>query len=67
MALAVIEKLGGKVPVIVAGSPAATDELKAAGVADFIHVRSNAVEFIANWQKRLGVTGSEGNELGGNR
>jgi methylmalonyl-CoA mutase len=67
MARPLIEKLGGKVPVIVAGSPAATDELKAAGVADFIHVRSNAVEFIANWQKRLGVTGSDVNELGGNQ
>ena len=72
MARPLIEKLGGKVPVIVAGSPAATDELKAAGVADFIHVRSNALEFIANWQKRLGVTNAAGTvlgvkELGGNQ
>lgn len=56
MAQPLIETLGGKVPVIVAGNPATTDQLKAAGVADFIHVRSNALEVLSTWQKRLGVT-----------
>jgi methylmalonyl-CoA mutase len=55
MAKPLIEKLGGKVPVIVAGSPAATDQLKADGVADFINVRSNALDVLSAWQKRLGV------------
>ncbi len=59
LARPLLEKLGGKVAVIVAGSPASSDELKAAGVADFIHVRSNALEFIAHWQQRLGVTAAE--------
>jgi methylmalonyl-CoA mutase len=62
LARPLIEKLGSKVPVIVAGSPASTDELKAAGVADFIHVRSNALEFIAHWQKRLGFSDAEVNQ-----
>ena len=56
MAKALIEKLGGKIPVIVAGSPATMDQLKADGVADFIHVRSNVLEVLSTWQKRLGVT-----------
>jgi methylmalonyl-CoA mutase len=56
MAKPLIEKLGGKVPVIVAGSPESTEQLKADGVADFINVRSNALEVLSTWQKRLGVT-----------
>jgi methylmalonyl-CoA mutase len=56
LAKPLIEKLGGKVPVIVAGNPATADQLKADGVADFIHMRSNAVAVLSTWQKRLGVT-----------
>jgi methylmalonyl-CoA mutase len=56
LAKPLIEKLGSKVPVIVAGSPTTTDQLKADGVADFIHARSNALEVLSTWQKRLGVT-----------
>jgi methylmalonyl-CoA mutase len=45
-----------KVPVIVAGNPKdQADVLKAAGVQDFIHVASNAVETLTDWQNRLGV------------
>jgi len=29
--------------------------LKQAGVADFVHVRSNAAEVLRAWQRRLGV------------
>jgi methylmalonyl-CoA mutase len=56
MAKPLIEKLGGKIPVIVAGNPATIDQLKADGVADFIHVRSNAIAVLSAWQLRLGVT-----------
>lgn len=38
-------------PVIIAGPP--TESV--AGVADFIHIRSNAAEVLRNWQARLGV------------
>lgn len=45
-----------KAPVVVAGNPAEQVEaLKAAGVADFVHVLSNAVETLTGWQNRLGV------------
>jgi methylmalonyl-CoA mutase len=45
-----------KAPVIVAGYPKdSIDQLRAAGVADFIHIRSNAVESLSRWQKQLGI------------
>jgi methylmalonyl-CoA mutase len=44
------------VPVIVAGYPKDQVEvLKAAGVADFVHVLSNAVDTLTAWQARLGI------------
>jgi len=47
---------GKTTPVIVAGNPAdSIEQLKQAGVADFIHVRSNAAEVLRAWQARLGV------------
>jgi methylmalonyl-CoA mutase len=45
-----------RVPVIVAGLPKDhVDALTAAGVAGFVHVRSNAVETLTEWQDRLGL------------
>jgi methylmalonyl-CoA mutase len=43
------------VPVIVAGNPESADQLKAMGVADFIHVRSNPIEVLTKLQEQLGV------------
>jgi methylmalonyl-CoA mutase len=44
------------VPVIVAGNPKEQIEaLKAAGVQGFIHIASDAVETLTQWQNRLGV------------
>jgi methylmalonyl-CoA mutase len=44
------------VPVIVAGNPKDQAEaLRAAGVADFVHVLSNAVDTLTRWQDRLGM------------
>ncbi len=44
------------VPVIVAGNPKEQIEaLKAAGVAGFIHVTSDAVQTLTEWQMRLGM------------
>jgi methylmalonyl-CoA mutase len=49
---------GKTTPVIVAGNPAdAVEQLTQAGVADFVHVRSNAAEVLRGWQERLGVSG----------
>ncbi|MGB9459116.1 MAG: methylmalonyl-CoA mutase family protein [Bryobacteraceae bacterium] len=45
-----------RVPVIVAGNPKEQiDALKAAGVAGFIHMQSDAVQTLTEWQKRLGM------------
>lgn len=45
-----------KVPVIVAGNPKESlDALKATGVAGFVHVMSNHVETLTEWQDKLGV------------
>jgi methylmalonyl-CoA mutase len=47
---------GKSTPVIVAGNPVdSIEQLKQAGVADFVHVRSNAAEVLRGWQRRLGV------------
>jgi len=44
------------VPVIVAGNPKDQIEaLQAAGVAGFIHMQSDAVQTLTDWQQRLGM------------
>ncbi|HWR35296.1 MAG TPA: methylmalonyl-CoA mutase family protein [Clostridia bacterium] len=44
------------VPVLIAGYPSeAIEQLRADGVVDFIHVRSNALEVLSAWQRKLGV------------
>jgi methylmalonyl-CoA mutase len=51
-----LKNTGRATPVIVAGFPKESIEaLKSAGVADFIHIRTNAAESLAAWQDRLGV------------
>ncbi len=56
LAKTVIDALHG-IPVIIAGNPKDAAQLRQAGVADFVHVRSNAVETLEAWQERLGVKG----------
>ena len=53
--LAQLRALGRETPVIVAGNPENAEELRAAGVADFVHVRSQPLEFLTRWQERLGI------------
>ena len=50
-----MKMLGCAVPVIVAGNPANAGALQQLGVADFIHLRSNPIEVLTKWQKRLGM------------
>jgi methylmalonyl-CoA mutase len=52
-----LKALGRKTPVIVAGYPDSAEQLKAEGVADFVHVKSNPVELLAKWQQQLGIEG----------
>ncbi len=53
--LPTLEKADRSVPVIVAGNPESADQLRTLGVADFIHVRTNPIEFLQTWQQRLGI------------
>jgi methylmalonyl-CoA mutase len=50
-----LKALGRETPVLIAGNPDSAAELQAAGIADFIHVRSNPIETLAKWQHRLGI------------
>lgn len=53
---AVLAELQGAMPLFLAGYP--TDHVeafKAAGVADFIHLKADCGKFLADWQKKLGV------------
>src|SRR5215831_2495384 len=53
-----------KQPVIVAGDPKAQlDQLKATGVEGFIHIRTDAITALTEWQNRLGI-GAQGTSHG---
>lgn len=53
---AVLAELQGSMPLILAGYPAEhIESFKAAGVADFIHLKADCGKFLAEWQKKLGV------------
>ena len=45
--------LDGRAEFVVAGAPACTDDLKAQGIEHFIHVRSNVLETLQEFNKRL--------------
>ncbi len=53
--LPALNAAGLTTPVVVAGNPENTEELKALGIAEFIHARSNPLEVLADWQQWLGV------------
>lgn len=44
-----------RVPVLVAGNPKEQEALTAAGVAGFVHLGSDAVQTLTEWQDRLGM------------
>ena len=50
-----LNALGRKTPVIVAGNPESAEQLLSAGVADFIHVRTNPIDALTKWQDHLGI------------
>jgi len=53
--MAKLKELGRTTPVIVAGTPEDAEKLAAAGVAAFVHVRSNPVEVLTKWQEQMGI------------
>jgi methylmalonyl-CoA mutase len=52
-----LKALGRETPVIVAGNPENAVEVAAAGIAGFVHARSEPLEVLAKWQRRLGIRG----------
>jgi methylmalonyl-CoA mutase len=50
-----VHALGRSTPILVAGNPETSEQIKAAGVADFVHVRSNSIELLTKWQHHLQI------------
>ena len=40
---------------VVAGAPACSEDLKSAGIENFIHMRSNVLEELKGYNKKLGI------------
>jgi methylmalonyl-CoA mutase len=51
----IYNRLKDKAIILVAGNPASIDELKSKGLENFIHVRSNVIEMLTEFNKRLGI------------
>jgi len=47
------KELDGRALFVVAGAPACTDDLKAQGIENFIHVRSNVLDTLRAFNDRL--------------
>ena len=54
-AIPAFKYLNGRALYVVAGAPACTDDLKAAGIENFIHVRSNQLETLKEYNAKLGI------------
>jgi methylmalonyl-CoA mutase len=55
LAPAVFNVVNKKAIVVVAGAPACMDELKAKGIENFIHTRSNALKTLEEFHRKLGI------------
>ena len=47
--------LDNRAMFVVAGAPACTDDLKAAGIENFIHVKCNVLETLKEYNQKLGI------------
>ena len=47
--------LDGRAMFVVAGAPACMDDLKAAGIENYIHVRCNVLETLKEYNQKLGI------------
>lgn len=54
-AIPAFKQLDGRALFVVAGAPACSDELKAAGIENFIHVRVNQLETLKEFNAKLGI------------
>lgn len=53
LAPAAYKYLDGRAEFVVAGNPACTDDLKAVGIKDFVHVRCNVLDTLRDFNNRL--------------
>ena len=54
-AIPAFKYLNGRALYVVAGAPACTEELKAAGIENFINVKSNQLETLKEYNAKLGI------------
>lgn len=54
-AIPAYKALAGRAMFIVAGAPACMEELKAAGIENFIHVRVNVLDTLKEYNQKLGI------------
>ena len=54
-AIPAFKYLDGRAMFVVAGAPACSDDLKAAGIENFIHVRVNQLETLREYNKKLNI------------
>ena len=54
-AIPAFQYLNGRAMFIVAGAPACSEDLKAAGIENFIHVKSNQLETLRAYNAKLGI------------
>lgn len=55
LAVPTFQALNGRAMFIVAGAPACMEDLKAAGIENFIHVRCNVLETLKEYNAKLGI------------
>ena len=54
-AIPAYQYLNGRAMFVVAGAPACMDDLKAAGIENFIHVKCNVLETLKEYNAKLGI------------
>lgn len=54
-AIPAYQYIDGRAMFVVAGAPACAEELKAAGIENFIHVKVNQLETLKNYNEKLGI------------
>ena len=55
----IFNRLNGKSITVVAGNPSSIEELKSKGLKNFIHLRSNVIEILSDFNEQLGIMPGE--------
>jgi methylmalonyl-CoA mutase len=54
-AIPAFKYLNGRAMFVVAGAPACMEDLKAAGIENYIHVKCNVLETLKEYNQKLGI------------